>query len=144
KVVGLRPGEKLFEELFDSCEEQVDSEIPGIFEARSRPIPLPLLAQAIRRLERLIEDGDDAEIRRVVHNLARIPGGSADVHMPFGDFGSLMADYARGNFTVVSANAPRAAASGGAAGAPVAPPVLSDRKSTRLNSSHVKISYAVF
>jgi O-antigen biosynthesis protein WbqV len=123
KVVGLRPGEKLFEELFDSCEEQVDSEIPGIFEARSRPIPLPLLTQALRRLERLVEDGDEVEIRRVLHNLARIPGGSADIQMPFGDFGSLMAEYARGNFTVVSTNTPPAPSP--SVSPPVSTPTLS-------------------
>ncbi|BBC72714.1 conserved hypothetical protein [Altererythrobacter sp. B11] len=102
RIVGLRPGEKLFEELFDSCEEQVESSIPGIFEARSRPIPLPLLNQAIRRMERLIAERDEEEIRRVLHNLVRIPSGQADARMPFGDFASLMADYARGHFTVHS------------------------------------------
>ncbi|AKH42854.1 O-antigen biosynthesis protein WbqV [Altererythrobacter atlanticus] len=111
-IVGLRPGEKLYEELFDTCEEQAESQIPGIFEARSRAIPLPLMSQAIARLERLIQDGDDAEIRRVLHNLVRIPSGTADEKLPFGDFGELMADYARGNFAVVSSKAPNASSIG--------------------------------
>jgi|GEM_PF-55717 len=107
-IVGLRPGEKLYEELFDSCEEQAESRIPGIFEARSRAIPLPLMSQAISRLERLIEAGDEAEIRRVLHNLVRIPSGTADDKLPFGDFGELMADYARGNFAIVSSKSANA------------------------------------
>jgi len=105
RFVGLRPGEKLFEELFDSCEVQVKSEIPGIFEARSRPLPLPLINEALARVERLVRDGDGEEIRRVLHNLVRIPAGLGSPDMPFGDFGTLMAEYARGNFTVVKAAA---------------------------------------
>src|SRR3546814_8295594 len=33
KIVGLRPGEKLYEELFDESEQQLPSALPGIFEA---------------------------------------------------------------------------------------------------------------
>src|SRR3546814_5240497 len=34
KIVGLRPGEKLYEELFDESEQQLPSALPGIFEAQ--------------------------------------------------------------------------------------------------------------
>ena len=56
KCIGLRPGEKLYEELFDICEEQIESGIEGIFEARSRPIPLPFITMAINRIAELNEE----------------------------------------------------------------------------------------
>ena len=101
RFVGLRPGEKLYEELFDSCEVHVDSRIPGIFEARSLALPLPLIDQALSHLEGLVRDRNSDEIRRVLSNLVRIPSGTAAIDMPFGHYTTLMADYARGNFTVV-------------------------------------------
>ncbi|MFB0612642.1 polysaccharide biosynthesis protein [Aurantiacibacter poecillastricola] len=70
--IGLRPGEKLYEELFDYCEDQVDSRISGIFEARSRPIPLPFINSCLDELERVAERGDDEEAKRLTHHLAKI------------------------------------------------------------------------
>lgn len=43
KIVGCRPGEKLFEELFDNSEQRVDSPIPGVFGAVPNPISLEVL-----------------------------------------------------------------------------------------------------
>lgn len=79
KFIGLRPGEKLYEELFDECEEQVESGIAGIFEARSRPLLLPHITRAIDRLERAVMSGDHERVRRMTHNLVKIPGRSSDV-----------------------------------------------------------------
>lgn len=76
EFVGLRPGEKLYEELFDTCEEQLDSPISGIFEAQSKPIPLPFITHSIDRLVRAVELGDQAEARRITHTLVRIPSGA--------------------------------------------------------------------
>ena len=73
EFVGLRPGEKLYEELFDICEEQIESGIEGIFEARSRPIPLPFITMAINRIAELAVGGEDEGIVRLVHGLARYP-----------------------------------------------------------------------
>ncbi|MEP7351270.1 MAG: nucleoside-diphosphate sugar epimerase/dehydratase [Sphingorhabdus sp.] len=73
KFIGLRPGEKLFEELFDTCERQTDSAIPGIFEASSNSIPLPLITRAIRELEKLVASGDHDEVCRITHNLVKMP-----------------------------------------------------------------------
>ena len=106
RVVGLRPGEKLFEELFDTCEEQVDSRIPGIFEARSRTLPLPLINKALGRLEGLVAARDSEEIKRVLLNLVRIPSGKAAADLPFGDFSTLMLDYSQGNFTNGTSDSP--------------------------------------
>ncbi|MEM7666580.1 MAG: nucleoside-diphosphate sugar epimerase/dehydratase [Pseudomonadota bacterium] len=76
KYTGLRPGEKLFEELFDSCEEQQASSIPGIFEARSHPIPLPLITRAIEQIGLAIEQGNDGDVRRITHHLTSLPNSS--------------------------------------------------------------------
>ncbi len=73
---GLRPGEKLFEELFDSCEEQDESDIPGIFEASSNPIPLPFITRAIEQLGLEVEAGNDSNVRRITHHLTTLPSSS--------------------------------------------------------------------
>ncbi len=84
EIVGLRPGEKLYEELFDNCEAQVESRLDGIFEARSRSIPLPHLKKSIERLEMAVQQGDHAEATRITHHLAVLPssGTNFELHMP--------------------------------------------------------------
>jgi O-antigen biosynthesis protein WbqV len=79
QITGLRPGEKLFEELFDICEEQVESGIPGLHEARSRPIPLPLIARAIDRLAKAVRDGNNADVLEITHTLVKMPSSGADM-----------------------------------------------------------------
>ncbi|MDJ0978692.1 MAG: polysaccharide biosynthesis protein [Erythrobacter sp.] len=76
KFTGLRPGEKLYEELFDSCEVQEPSSIPGIFEAQSHPIPLPLITRAIEEIGIEIEKGNDGDVRRITHHLTSLPSTS--------------------------------------------------------------------
>ncbi|MBY8828373.1 polysaccharide biosynthesis protein [Hephaestia mangrovi] len=63
RFIGLRPGEKLFEELFDASEDRLESRIPGIFEARPCPVPLPELVRGINELERLVHAGDAERLR---------------------------------------------------------------------------------
>ena len=69
KFIGLRPGEKLFEELFDTTEGKVESAIPGIFEAMPSPIPLELLVEGFAQLARLIAAGDARELVRLTHEM---------------------------------------------------------------------------
>ncbi|MGB3808029.1 MAG: nucleoside-diphosphate sugar epimerase/dehydratase [Erythrobacter sp.] len=76
KFTGLRPGEKLYEELFDSCEVQEASSIPGIFEAQSHPIPLPLITRAIEQIGIEIQAGNDGDVRRITHHLTNLPNSS--------------------------------------------------------------------
>jgi len=76
KFTGLRPGEKLFEELFDSCETQQASTIAGIFEAQSHPIPLPLITRAIEQIGREIDKGNSADVRRITRHLTTLPSNS--------------------------------------------------------------------
>jgi len=79
QFTGLRPGEKLFEELFDSCEQQVESGITGLFEAHSKPIPLPLIAKAIEQLHHAVVDGDAEAARVITHNLVKLPSSGVDM-----------------------------------------------------------------
>jgi Predicted nucleoside-diphosphate sugar epimerases len=69
KFIGLRPGEKLFEELFDTHEAKIESRIPGIFEAMPSPIPLDMLVKGFNRLERLIELGDTQALMALTHEM---------------------------------------------------------------------------
>ncbi|MBC9031381.1 polysaccharide biosynthesis protein [Sphingomonas sp. JC676] len=69
EIVGLRPGEKLFEELFDSKEKQFPSGMQGVFEAVSHVVPLPILQRAFDQLEAAANRGDDAACRTTARAL---------------------------------------------------------------------------
>ncbi len=64
EIVGERPGEKLFEELFDSDEEQLPSEIDGVFEAEPSPVPLTRLNKAFAALSAAAAHNDAATVRK--------------------------------------------------------------------------------
>jgi FlaA1/EpsC-like NDP-sugar epimerase len=57
---GLRPGEKLFEELFHSEEQSTATAIAGIKVARSRAAELEVLRMELARIEALARSGDAA------------------------------------------------------------------------------------
>ncbi|WP_340266371.1 polysaccharide biosynthesis protein [Sphingobium mellinum] len=76
QFVGLRPGEKLFEELFDATEEQVRSSIPGVIEASPCPVPLEKLVDAFAQLSTLIIDCDEEGVRDLMKELLRAPAQS--------------------------------------------------------------------
>ncbi len=69
KIVGLRPGEKLYEELFDNFESRMPSDIPGIFEAEPAPLDLATLNDAFDRLDVASDDGDDALCYKIAFDL---------------------------------------------------------------------------
>ncbi|RVM45329.1 polysaccharide biosynthesis protein, partial [Sinorhizobium meliloti] len=60
KIIGCRPGEKLFEELFDETDKRTSSPVPGVLGAVPEPIPLPTLRDAFARLQRHSERGNEA------------------------------------------------------------------------------------
>ncbi|WP_202396225.1 polysaccharide biosynthesis protein [Stappia sediminis] len=60
--VGCRPGEKLFEELFDSSEERVSPPVPGVLGAVPKPVSLPELYDTFAKLEAAVANGDAAAI----------------------------------------------------------------------------------
>jgi len=69
EFVGLRPGEKLFEELFDSSEQQVPSPIPGVLGAVSAPVPMDVLSQALQRIRECADRGDVSGMFRATRDL---------------------------------------------------------------------------
>jgi FlaA1/EpsC-like NDP-sugar epimerase len=51
EVTGLRPGEKLFEELFDKDEPTIASDVPGVFVAAARLVKLETLKKTFKEIE---------------------------------------------------------------------------------------------
>lgn len=66
KIVGLRPGEKLYEELFDTDELQMPSSMPRVFEAKPAAIPMNVLQEVFAPLELASKRGDDALCHQLV------------------------------------------------------------------------------
>lgn len=64
--IGLRPGEKLYEELFDDDEKPFPSPIPGILQAEPHAAPLQMLSRAFDRLHAASLRDDSAEVRRLL------------------------------------------------------------------------------
>ena len=69
KFVGLRPGEKLYEELFNESEQKLPSVLDGIFEAEPAPLPLDVLNHTFDRLLLLTDRADDRAARNLVFRL---------------------------------------------------------------------------
>lgn len=60
---GLRPGEKLFEELFEKDETTVPSGADGVFVATARLMDLATITALLERLEQAARDGRDDAVR---------------------------------------------------------------------------------
>jgi O-antigen biosynthesis protein WbqV len=69
EITGLRPGEKLFEELFDQSETHLPSDSAGIFRAIPVSVPLDVLEARFDELERAAKRGNGAKVRQLVHDL---------------------------------------------------------------------------
>jgi len=69
RFTGLRPGEKLFEELECDEERLAKTRHPKIFIGRLQPYPSERVVEALGRLERLSRDGDEGELRRYLAEL---------------------------------------------------------------------------
>lgn len=69
---GLRPGEKLFEELFDRDEEMIPSRIEKLRMARPKPIGKEALASAIEELKSIAERNAQEEVESALKKI--IPG----------------------------------------------------------------------
>jgi FlaA1/EpsC-like NDP-sugar epimerase len=72
EFTGLRPGEKLYEELFDPSETALETSVSGVRSAMPRPIDLGRLNEAFARLQHGIERQHVATIEAVFDEL--IPG----------------------------------------------------------------------
>ncbi|TKW66623.1 MAG: polysaccharide biosynthesis protein [Paracoccus denitrificans] len=81
EFIGIRPGEKLFEELFDRDEVVQPAGFAGVTCAIPHPVPIPRLRAALLRLERSARSGDAAAVRRGLAEL--VPGfGESDLAAP--------------------------------------------------------------
>jgi O-antigen biosynthesis protein WbqV len=69
KIVGLRPGEKLYEELFDERERQLPSDLTGVFEAEPVPVPPARLQAGFEQLERAVLAHDQVEVRHLLFEM---------------------------------------------------------------------------
>lgn len=74
--IGCRPGEKLYEELFDSTEERVTPPVPDVLGAVPKPVPLPVLYDAFSKLEAAVAIGDAGAIIEVIRSV--LPGFRPD------------------------------------------------------------------
>jgi FlaA1/EpsC-like NDP-sugar epimerase len=84
EFTGVRPGEKLFEELAMDEENADKTKHPKIFIGRLRPHPLDVVERALTELHRLSEGGDDASIRRAFKRLVpEYQGAPDDAREPF-------------------------------------------------------------
>ena len=66
---GLRPGEKLFEELELSGEEIAKTRHPKIFIGRLKTYPSAEIEEALRYLEELARSGDGTAVRKFLNSL---------------------------------------------------------------------------
>lgn len=73
---GLRPGEKLYEELFDRNEKPVSTDSPGIMAAIPQPIEPEFLSRSIEKLELLAREGDEKAIIKMLASI--VPGYDED------------------------------------------------------------------
>ncbi|MFO1506242.1 MAG: nucleoside-diphosphate sugar epimerase/dehydratase [Lysobacterales bacterium] len=74
---GLRPGEKLFEELFHPQEHYTTTAHEKILLARPRPLSWDLLLAQLRAAESAVEKFDEDALRRIVNQLLPEFGGAA-------------------------------------------------------------------
>ena len=80
--VGLRPGEKLFEELFDENECRQPSSLPGIFEARPAPVPLAFLRAVFDEIEHAAASGNADDVRALVRSVLDYSKGDVPRTVP--------------------------------------------------------------
>lgn len=78
KITGLRPGEKLYEELFDNDEAQSDTKIPSTFAAHPKPISKAKLRKGMSDLLKSAESNDVRGIIDCLNTL--VPGFDHDGH----------------------------------------------------------------
>jgi FlaA1/EpsC-like NDP-sugar epimerase len=73
KIVGVRPGEKLHEELFNEGESVAATVHPKIMRASRPPIDPAWLDDELAELERLVEEGDTLEVVAKLNSMVGAP-----------------------------------------------------------------------
>jgi FlaA1/EpsC-like NDP-sugar epimerase len=66
---GLRPGEKLYEELFDDNEDRLPAAVAGVLVARSQSINLEVLRRVFDELAAVVRRHDNAGLERLIRLL---------------------------------------------------------------------------
>ncbi len=75
---GLRPGEKLYEELFHESEKLLETSHPKIRLAQSRQIDEDVLARVLRDLKKAVGEGEEARLKAMLSKLVpEYSGGDA-------------------------------------------------------------------
>jgi O-antigen biosynthesis protein WbqV len=74
--IGLRPGEKMYEELFDAGETRINTDSEKVLAAVSQPMDPAVLKRAVSTLEDAARKGEDSAVIR--HLQAVVPGYVAD------------------------------------------------------------------
>ena len=69
EIIGRRPGEKLFEELFDESERRVESDIPGVLGAVPTPVSIHTLRGCFAKLQRLAKNGDNERLFATIQTI---------------------------------------------------------------------------
>jgi len=69
EITGLRPGEKLTEELFYETETAEPTRYPGVLIARPRPLDLALLKSGLGEMDRAARAGDDVTLHATLARL---------------------------------------------------------------------------
>ncbi|WGH78711.1 polysaccharide biosynthesis protein [Jannaschia ovalis] len=72
EIIGSRPGEKLFEELFDTLETRAPSGLSGVLSATSADVPLDRLVLWANRLEAFARLNDAPMVLDTLHDV--VPG----------------------------------------------------------------------
>lgn len=82
-VIGLRPGEKLYEELFDAEERRLPSTVEGLFEAEPLPVALGVLKDRFDALAAAALDNDPEAVREIIAALLRQGSGAPQRQQAF-------------------------------------------------------------
>ena len=80
RFTGVRPGEKLYEELLDPEEHPVPAEADGVITVTPRLFDAALLDRALRELETAVGVADEDKVRAILGNL--VPGYRPTVTPP--------------------------------------------------------------
>jgi len=78
QITGLRPGEKLSEELFDKLEEKITTDDENLFEAVCRTIDYNEFMKGVESLEKIVTSNDEQQ--SIIKLLELVPGYQPATH----------------------------------------------------------------
>lgn len=82
---GLRPGEKLYEELLVKTEELDKTENDLIFREKDKPLPTEAIREKLRMLKDVCENGDDEQAREMLRKVVPTFKRPEEVNREVGD-----------------------------------------------------------